>query len=134
MAALQGLTTMVLTAEDVEEAARWYSGALGIEPYFRNPQEGPAAYIEFRIGPDEDELGIMDRRYAPPAPAGSGSVVTYWQVQDVQQAVDDLVARGAAVHAPVTVRGDEGFVTASVTDPFGSILGLMHSPHWADRH
>ena len=134
MAALRGLTTMVLTADDVEAAARWYGDALGIEPYFRNPPEGTAAYIEFRIGPDEDELGIMDRRYAPPSPEGSGSVVTYWFVEDVQQAVDDLLGRGAAAHAPVTVRGDEGFVTASITDPFGNVLGLMHSPHWAGRH
>lgn len=134
MTALRGLTTMVLTAEDVEEAARWYSEALGLEPYFRNPQDGPAAYVEFRIGPDEDELGIMDRRYAPPAPEGTGTVTTYWHVPDVAQAVDEFISRGAAVHAPVTVRGDEGFVTASVTDPFGNILGLMHSPHWAGRH
>lgn len=125
---------MVLTADDVEAAARWYSEALGLEPYFRNPAEGPAAYIEFRLGPDEDELGIMDRRFAPPAPAGPGTQVTYWFVEDVQSAVDDLLSRGAEPHAPVTARGDIGFVTASIIDPFGNVLGLMHSPHWAERH
>lgn len=134
MTALQGLTTMVLTAEDVEAAGRWYAEALDLEPYFRNPEEGPAAYLEFRLGPDEDELGIMDRRYAPPAPEGSGTVTTYWQVEDVQLAVDALLEHGASAHSPVTVRGDQGFVTASVIDPFGNILGLMHSPHWARRH
>ena len=48
-------------------AARdWYAEVLGIEPYFQRPEEGPPAYIEFRIGADEDELGLIDRRYAPP--------------------------------------------------------------------
>ena len=51
MTHLQGLTTMVLTADDVDAAADWYSDTLGIGPYFRRPETGPAAYVEFRIGP-----------------------------------------------------------------------------------
>lgn len=65
MSILKGLTTMVLTADDVDAAAEWYADFLGQSPYFRQPPEGPAAYVEFRIGPDEDELGIMDRSYSP---------------------------------------------------------------------
>lgn len=34
---------------------------------------------------------------------------------------------------PVVSRGG-GFTTASVIDPFGNVVGLMHSPHWAGRH
>ena len=29
-------------------------------------------------------------------------------------------------------RGEAGWVTASVVDPFGNILGLMHSPHYLE--
>jgi hypothetical protein len=29
-------------------------------------------------------------------------------------------------------RGTEGFVTATVVDPFGNILGVMHNPHYLD--
>lgn len=133
MTYLQGLTTMVLTAEDVDAAADWYSEALGVAPYFRRPETGPAAYVEFRIGPDEDELGIMNRAYAPAGSAGTGSSTTYWQVEDAASTLSELVSRGAQVHVPVTERGG-GFTTASVIDPFGNVLGLMHSPHWADRH
>lgn len=133
MSTLRGLTTMVLTADDAEEAAAWYSGVLGIAPYFRQPPDGDPAYIEFRIGPDEDELGIMSRSYAPDGTSAGSSSVTYWFVDDVAEALADLVARGATVHAPVTPRGEE-FITASVTDPFGNVLGLMHSPHWQARH
>ncbi|MGO1561985.1 MAG: VOC family protein [Actinomycetaceae bacterium] len=132
MTTLQGLTTMVLTADDVEAAERWYAALLGTDPYFRNPETGPAAYVEFRIGPDEDELGLMDRSYAAHA-SGTGTSTTYWYVDDVEAALADLLERGATAGEPLVVRG-EGFVTASVVDPFGNVVGLMHSPHWARRH
>lgn len=134
MSMLRGLTTMVLTAEDVEAAAAWYADVLDAAPYFRNPETGRAAYVEFRLGPDEDELGIMDRSYAPPGTTGAGTSVTHWHVEDVEATMADLVSRGAQVHGPATVRGDAGFVTGSIIDPFGNVVGLMHSPHWAEQH
>lgn len=133
MTHFHGLTTMVLTADDVDAASAWYADALGIDPYYRQPESGPAAYIEFRIGPDEDELGIMNRSFAQPGSVGAGAVIIYWQVTDVAEAVDDLLARGAQLRDPVVPRGG-GFATASVIDPFGNVVGLMHSPHWAGRH
>jgi hypothetical protein len=27
-----------------------------------------------------------------------------------------------------------GFVTASVVDPFGNVLGLMYSPHYVEKN
>jgi hypothetical protein len=38
---------------------------------------------------------------------------------------------GAEPHQPVTERG-EGFVTASVVDPFGNVLGIMRNPHYLE--
>lgn len=32
-------------------------------------------------------------------------------------------------YEPITRRG-EGFVTASVVDPFGNVFGIMHNPHY----
>ncbi|MGO1562823.1 MAG: VOC family protein [Actinomycetaceae bacterium] len=133
MTQLHGMTTMVLTADDVDAAAAWYADAFGITPYFRRPESGPAAYVEFRVGPDEDELGLMSRAYAPAGSDGPGSSITYWHVDDVASALGDLLALGAREHSPTTERGG-GFTTASVVDPFGNVLGLMHSPHWAGRH
>jgi hypothetical protein len=31
---------------------------------------------------------------------------------------------------PITPRGESGFVTASVVDPFGNVLGIMSNPHY----
>ncbi|WP_304451911.1 VOC family protein [Nocardiopsis sp. YSL2] len=130
---LRGLTTISLWADDVAEAARWYTEVLGAEPYFERPGPGgAAAYTEFRVGDHQHELGIIDRRFAPPAGhSGPGGVVVYWHVDDVEAAVERLLALGAKEYEPPTVRG-EGFVTAAVTDPFGNVLGVMYNQHYLD--
>ena len=105
MTILQGLTTMVLTADDVDAASRWYADLLGITPYYRSPQAGPCAYTEFRIGPDEDELGIMDRSFMTPSPTPTASPITYWHTDDIHTTFTTLVAHGAYSHVPITERG-----------------------------
>ncbi|PWC04608.1 VOC family protein [Mycetocola zhujimingii] len=127
---LRGLATVSFFADDIDAAREWYTELLGIEPYFVRPESGPAAYIEYRIGDYEHELGIIDRRYSPhPAITDPGGAVVFWHVDDVEQALNRLFARGATEHEPITTR-EAGFVTASVVDPFGNILGVMYNPHY----
>jgi hypothetical protein len=45
--------------------------------------------------------------------------------------MEKLLIMGASEHEPITERG-EGFVTASVVDPFGNILGVMYNQHYLD--
>jgi predicted enzyme related to lactoylglutathione lyase len=124
---------VTLLAADVPAAVRWYAGVLDAEPYFTRPLEGPPAYVEFRIGDDEDELGIMDVRYATWTAGQPAGVVVHWHVDDLPAAVARMESAGAAVVQPPTVRG-EGWATAVVADPFGNLLGLMTNPHWAAAH
>jgi predicted enzyme related to lactoylglutathione lyase len=129
---LRGLATISYWADDLEAAKRWYTELLGIEPYFVRPTDGPPAYIEFRVGDYQHELGLIDRRYAPGGSGpGSGGVIAYWHVDDVAASLTRLLAMGATEHEPVTPRG-EGFNTASVVDPFGNILGIMENPHYLE--
>jgi predicted enzyme related to lactoylglutathione lyase len=129
---LRGLTTITFFADDLAAAQRWYSEFLGVDAYYAFPQEGPPAYVEFRIGDYEHELGFIDARYAPHATGEKPSgAVTYWHVDDLQATFDRVLALGAKEHEPITHRGDgAGFATASVVDPFGNILGLMSNPHY----
>lgn len=128
---LRGLTTIVYTATDVAAARDWYARLLGVQPYFARDVDGVPAYVEFRIGDHLHELGIVDRRFAAGAGQGPGPSVTYWHVDDVRAAVDRLLELGATAHEPVTERGP-GFVTASVLDPFGNLLGVMVNQHYLD--
>ena len=129
---LRGLTTVSLFADDVAAAARWYTELLCAEPYFVLPVEGPPAYVEFRIGDYQHELGIVDRRYAgSPRPEAAGGAVVYWHVDDIEATFERLLALGATVHDKPVERGP-GFVTASVVDPFGNVLGVMFNQHYRD--
>lgn len=130
---LRGLSTISFWADDVEAARAWYTELLGVEPYFvRPPAPAPAAYIEFRLGDYEHELGIIDRSYAPPGAASTpGGVVAYWHVDDLDAVHSRLLAMGATEYQPPTDR-EAGFATAAVVDPFGNVLGIMHSPHYLE--
>jgi len=129
---LRGMTTINYWADDVAAAKSWYSEVLGVEPYFERPGGGaPPAYLEFRVGDYQHELGLIDARFRPPTDAsGPGGVVVYWAVDDVQACFDRLLELGAEPHQPVTPRGTEGFITATVIDPFGNLLGVMENPHY----
>jgi hypothetical protein len=46
--------------------------------------------------------------------------------------LEKLKDMGAKEYEPLTRRGEAGFVTASVVDPFGNILGIMYNPHYLE--
>ena len=124
---LRGMATVTYYAEDHEAAKAWYTGFLGIEPYFVVP-----GYAEFRIGDYQHELGIIDARYAPADPAaGPAGETVFWHVDDVPATLQRLLDLGATQLAAPRDQG-AGFITASVVDPFGNILGVMYNPHYLE--
>lgn len=123
---------MTVFADDLDAARRWYAALLGIEPYFERSVDTTPAYVEFRVGDYQHELGILDRRFARGASAHqTGGPLTYWAVDDCHAAHERLLALGATSHQPPIERGP-GFVTASVIDPFGNLLGIMFNQHYLD--
>jgi predicted enzyme related to lactoylglutathione lyase len=124
---LRGLATVSFYTDDLPAAVAWYAALLGVDPYFERP-----GYAEFRIGDDQHELGLIDRRFAPEGAATEpGGAIVYWHVDDLPAAYDRLLAMGAQPYEPPIERGP-GFVTASVVDPFGNILGVMYNQHFLD--
>lgn len=130
----RGFATISCYAEDVTAAAAWYAEVLEVAPYYAVPP-APAdpMYVEFRVGDRADELGIIDRRYAPAGAATTpGGAIMHWHVDDLEATLARLLELGATEYEPLTPRGDSGFVTASVVDPFGNVLGIMHNPHYLE--
>ena len=123
---LRGFATVSYFAADVEAARKWYSELLGIDAYFQM-----AGYIEFRVGDYQNELGIIDAKYAPPTPEEPAGEIIQWHVDDLPGSFEKLLSMGATEYQPPTDRS-EGFVTASVVDPFGNILGIMYNPHYLE--
>jgi predicted enzyme related to lactoylglutathione lyase len=128
----RGLANLNLVAHDMPAAVSWYTEVLGAPPYFVRPETGAVQYAEWRFSDDEDELALMSGAFRAPLDAPGGALVSI-HVDDIRAAVDRLLRLGAEEFDPVTPRG-EGWSSASVTDPFGNLLGLIQSPHWAARH
>lgn len=127
---LRGLANVSFYAADLEAAKKWYGELLGVEPYFNVP-----GYTEFRIGDYQHELGIIDSAYAPEgATNGPAGAIVYWHVDDLKGTFEKLISAGATLYQPITDHsgGKETFVTASVVDPFGNILGIMKNVHYLD--
>ena len=134
-AKLRGMANVSYWADDLKEARKWYTELFGIEPYFQMPDAENPAYIEFRVGDYKHEVGIIDKKYAPKlTKEGPGGVVLFWHVDDINAAFNRLISMGATEYEPITDRsgGKETFVTASVVDPFGNVLGVMYNQHYLE--
>lgn len=123
----QGVATVNFFASDLEKARKWYTDLFGIDPYFVVP-----GYVEFRVGDDSIELGIIDASYIGGVSGEKpGGAVVYWHVSNLDETARRIEDLGGKVHQGVKDRGN-GFVTASFVDPFGNILGIMHNPHYLE--
>ena len=131
---LRGFATVSFYAADMQAARDWYSELLGIEPYFAVPDFENPGYLEYRFGDFQCELGIIDAKYArhqvTDGPAGA---IIHWHVDDLEATLERLLSLGATEIEPITERGNSpGFRTASVTDPFGNVIGIMNNPHYLE--
>lgn len=115
---IKGLGTVIYPVADLSRAKAWYVAAFGQQPYFDQP-----FYVGFNIG--GYELGLDPNQ--PTADAGGG--VAYWRVADIAKAVDHFVGVGATIAAAIQDVGD-GIKVATVTDPFGNVIGLIENPHF----
>ncbi|MEQ8477769.1 VOC family protein [Fulvivirga sp.] len=127
---LRGVATISFYADNHEAAKKWYSEVLGTDPYFNAP-----GYAEFRLGDYQHELGIIDSKYAPEGASGQvGGAIIYWHVDDLEATFELFTSKGARLYEPITDRsgGKMAFVTASLVDPFGNILGIMTNSHYME--
>ncbi|WP_257957507.1 VOC family protein [Parapedobacter tibetensis] len=115
-----GLRTTIYKVGDIKKAKDWYAKAFKTEPYFEEPY-----YVGFNIG--GYELGLQPEEN--PTTDKEESVVSYWGVEKIQEVYDRLIDLGATENEkPYNVGGE--LTTATVKDPFGNIIGLIHNPHF----
>lgn len=116
---LLGLATAIYQVSDLTAAKAWYAQWVGVQPYFDQPY-----YVGFNVA--GYELGLQGEH---PAPVPVSNQVAYWRVENIRAEVDRLVAIGAKLAVDVTDVGD-GIQVATVEDPWGNVLGLIHNPHF----
>ena len=119
MTSFLGLRTVIYRVKDLDEAKAFYTKILGFPPYFDEPY-----YVGYAVA--GYELGLQSYESDDHS---TNNVETYWGVDDIQIAYNQLVTNGAADHdAPNEVGG--GIWVAQVKDPSGNVIGLIKNPHF----
>lgn len=117
---LLGLRTVVFKVTDLAQAKAWYKDVFGITPYFDQPY-----YVGYNVG--GYELGFdPSGEGQKPGPGGS---VAYWGVDDLAKAFEELKGKTVNVVSPLQDVG-EGIKVATISDPFGNLIGLIENPHF----
>ncbi len=115
-----GLRTTIYKVADMNRAKAWYGQAFQVEPYFDEP-----FYTGFNVA--GYELGLIQGE--KPDAAKTDNVLTYWGVENIDEAVAEFLALGASEHeSPMNVGGE--IMTASVKDPWGNVIGLIYNPEF----
>lgn len=119
-AMFSGLQTVMVHVDDMQKAKQWYTDVLGVKPYFDEPNY----YIGFHVG--GYELGLHP---ASAKASKGGSTYVYWGTKDARAELARLLKLGAALHEDIQDVGG-GILVATVTDPWGNILGIIQNPHF----
>jgi predicted enzyme related to lactoylglutathione lyase len=116
-----GLRTVIYSVEDLDRAKEWYASALGFGPYFDEP-----FYVGFDVG--GYELGLLPHEDEALGDTPGG--VTYWGVEDADATLRTLLDLGSSEREGVQDVG-EGIRVATVTDPFGNVVGVIENPNFS---
>jgi len=113
-----GIRSVIYPAPDIVAARDWFVGVLGVQPYFDEP-----FYVGFSVG--GFELGLEAGASVEDGP------ISYWGVDNVDDAVAGLISAGATARGDALDLGD-GLRLATVTLPGGGgIFGVIENPHFA---
>ncbi len=115
-----GLRTVVYKVDELKKATEWYSKVFDTSPYFEEPFYVGFNIAGYELGLEPVEKGSID--------IGSNEI-SYWGVDDVNKSYQRMLDHGAAPHEePQNVGGE--IVTASVTDPWGNVIGIIYNPEF----
>lgn len=114
-----GLRTVIYKVTNLVRATAWYTTAFKQEPYFNE-----IFYVGFNIG--GYELGLIPEEGAT---AKADNVITYWGVENIEDAYKHFIELGATAHeTPNNVGGE--IMVATVKDPWGNCIGLIYNPEF----
>jgi len=110
------IKTIIYPVKDLAKAKAFYQQLLGIEPTTDAPY-----YVGFKIG--DLDIGLDPNGHNN----GMTGPVSYWQVTNIKESLQQLLAAGAQTqHEAKDVGG--GMLIATVLDADGNTIGLMQLP------
>lgn len=114
-----GLRTVIYKVNDLVKATAWYTKVFKQEPYFNE-----VFYVGFTIG--GYELGLQPEEGAV---SKADNVITYWGVENIEEAYKHFIELGATAHEEPNNVGGE-IMVATVKDPWGNCIGLIYNPEF----
>jgi predicted enzyme related to lactoylglutathione lyase len=111
-----GIRTVIYPVKDLAQAKALYSTLAGVAPYADEPY-----YVGFRVG--DQEVGLDPNGHSQ----GMTGPIGYWQVDDIEETLGQLLDAGAETQQAVRDVGG-GKLIASVKDADGNVIGLVQSP------
>ncbi|MDX6254471.1 MAG: hypothetical protein QOJ11_805 [Frankiales bacterium] len=112
-----GVKTIIYPVHDLAAAKGVFGALVGAKPSMDQPY-----YVGFDVA--GQHLGLDPNGHAQ----GMTGPVSYWHVDDIEAAVQTLVAAGARVQQPAKDYG--GKVVGTVTDVDGNVIGLIQQGEW----
>jgi lactoylglutathione lyase len=119
------LTFVRLLVDDFAACFRFYRDVMRLKPTYGDESGG---YADFDTGADVS-LALFVRQHqtdhiGTTSSASGDRAVVVFQVEDVDDTVDELRKRGAPVSAEPADRADWGIRVAYVRDPDGNLIEL----------
>jgi methylmalonyl-CoA/ethylmalonyl-CoA epimerase len=114
------LTQVAVVVQDLDRAVRFYRDTLGLRFLFQAPP-GLAFF-------DLSGVRLMLDKPSEPLPAGVGTSILYYGVDDIQAAHATLVAGGVTFEEPphrIASLGDRDIWMGAFRDSEGNMLALM---------
>jgi hypothetical protein len=107
------VSLIVYPAKELGGNKQIFSKFLGVEPYVNEPY-----YVGYRVG--DMEIGLDPN-------AQCAGPVTYIEVADIKNSLQEIIALGATIQQDVKDVAN-GLLVASVKDKDGNILGFKQNP------
>jgi predicted enzyme related to lactoylglutathione lyase len=112
---VESIKVHVYPVGDLEQAKAVFTAGLGVEPYVDEPY-----YVGYKVG--DQEVGLDPNGHQQ----GVTQPIDYWEVPDLGQTLQTMVAAGAQVHDDAKPIGG-GKRRAIVRDTDGNLIGLLQS-------
>jgi len=111
----EGMKTVIYPVKDIAKGKELFSTLLGVKPSVELPH-----YVHFEVG--DLKIGLSTSGHAQ----GYTGALCYWDIDDIEQAIEELTAVGAHIdQAPKDVGG--GKLVATVKDGDGNLIGLIQA-------
>lgn len=111
-----GMRTIMYPVVDLDAAKNLYGELFGVEPYMDE-----AHYVGYNV--EDQNIGLDPNGHSKGMTGPTG----YWHVDDIEAALDGLVARGATKVQEITDVGG-GKLIATAHDADGNVIGLLQMP------